>query len=141
MEGGKRYVTYLDAKELSWPKDVGVGPDIINFSGGLAQAQPVVEVSPLKGILVNPVGLKDSFEGPGFVGCRGEFQRKLEEVKWVAGASCGSGEHDGGFRVAGGSSGAGGVLSGVFRRGGDRSEVGGHYPNSVSWLRQCRCHP
>ena len=38
MEGGKRYVTYLDAKELSWPKDVGVGPDIINFSGGLAQA-------------------------------------------------------------------------------------------------------
>ena len=63
MEGRKRYVTYLDAKELSWPKDVGVGPDIINFSGGLAQAQPVVEVSSLKGILVNPVGLKDSFEG------------------------------------------------------------------------------
>ena len=56
-------MTYLDAKELSWPKDVGVGPDIINFSGGLAQAQPVVEVSPLKGILVNPMGLKDSFEG------------------------------------------------------------------------------
>ena len=63
MEGGKRSVTYLDAKEFSWPKDVGVGPDIINFSGGLAQAQPVVEVSPLKGILVKPVGLKDSFEG------------------------------------------------------------------------------
>ena len=39
------------------------GPDIINFSGGLAQAQPVVEVSPLKGILVKLVGLKDPFEG------------------------------------------------------------------------------
>ena len=63
MEGGKRSVTYLDAKKFNWPKDVGVGPDIINFSGGLAQAQPVVEVSSLKGILVNPVGLKDSFEG------------------------------------------------------------------------------
>ena len=63
MEGGKRYVTYLDAKEFSWPKDVGIGPDIINFSSGLAQAQPVVEVSPLKGILVKPVGLKDPFEG------------------------------------------------------------------------------
>ena len=121
MEGGKRYVTYLDAKEISWPKDVGVGPDIINFSGGLAQAQPVVEVSPLKGILVNPVGLKDSFEGQASWAV-GESSRKPEEVKWVAGASCGSGEHDGGFRVAGGSSGAGGVLSGVFRRGGDRPE-------------------
>ena len=40
------------------------------------------------------------------MGCRGEFQRKPEEVKWVAGASCGSGKHDGGFQVAGGSSGA-----------------------------------
>ena len=63
MEGGKRSVTYLDAKEFSWPKDVSGGPDIINLSSGLAQAQPVVNVSPLKGILVKPVGLKDSFEG------------------------------------------------------------------------------
>ena len=45
------------------PKDVSGGPDIINLSSGLAQAQPVVNVSPLKGILVKPVGLKDSFEG------------------------------------------------------------------------------
>ena len=63
MEGGKRSVTYLDAKEFSLPKDVSGGPDIINLSSRLAQAQPVVNVSPLKGILVKPVGLKDSFEG------------------------------------------------------------------------------
>ena len=70
------------------------------------------------------------------MGCRGEFQRKPEEVKWVAGASCGSGEHDGGFRVAGDSNGAGecvsGVLYGVFRRGGDRHE-------EVYWVADANC--
>ena len=63
MEGGKRSVTYLDAKEFNWPKDVSGGPHIINLAGGLAQALPVVKVSPLKGILVKPVGLKDPFKG------------------------------------------------------------------------------
>ena len=63
MEGGKHSVTYLDAKDFSWPKDVSGGPDVINLFGGLAQAQPVDNVSPLKGILVKPVGLKDPFEG------------------------------------------------------------------------------
>ena len=61
MEGGKRSMTYLDAKDFSWPKDVSGGPDIIKLSGGLAQAQPVDNVSPLKGILVKPMGLKGSF--------------------------------------------------------------------------------
>nr|POF21481.1 hypothetical protein CFP56_18520 [Quercus suber] len=62
MEGEKRSVTYLDAKDFSWPKDVGGGLEIIKLSGGLTQAQPV-DISPLKGILVKPVGLKDPFEG------------------------------------------------------------------------------
>ena len=56
-------MTYLDAKHFSWPKDVSGGPEIIKHSGGLAQAQPVDTVSPLKGTLVKPVALKDSFKG------------------------------------------------------------------------------
>ena len=71
------------------------------------------------------------------MGCRGKLQRKLEEVYWVARVSCSSGEHDGGFQVAGDSSGTGecdgGILSGVFRRGGDRLKDGGRYPYSDSW--------
>ena len=63
IEGGKRSVTYLDAKHFSWPKDVSGGLEIIKHSGGLAQAQPVDTVSPLKGTLVKPVALKDSFKG------------------------------------------------------------------------------
>ena len=71
------------------------------------------------------------------MGCREELQRKPEEVYWVVGASCDSGEHEGGFRVASDNSDAGecdgGVFCGVFRRGGDRSEDGGRYPYSESW--------
>ena len=63
IEGRKHSVTYLDAKDFSWPKDVSGGPEIIKHSGGLAKAQPVDTVSPLKGTLVKPVALKDSFEG------------------------------------------------------------------------------
>nr|POE97488.1 hypothetical protein CFP56_05481 [Quercus suber] len=62
MEGGKRYVTYLDAKDFSWPKDVSGGPEIIKHSGGLAEAQLVESDFPLKGILVKPIALKDSTE-------------------------------------------------------------------------------
>nr|POE83745.1 hypothetical protein CFP56_06069 [Quercus suber] len=62
-EGGKRSVTYLDAKNFSWPKEVSGRPEILKHFGGLAQAQPVDTLSPLKGNLVNPVALKDSFEG------------------------------------------------------------------------------
>ena len=71
------------------------------------------------------------------MGCRGELQRKLEEGSWVADASSDSGEHDGGFRVAGDSGSAsecdGGVLSWVFRRGGDQSKDRGRDPYSDSW--------
>ena len=63
IEGGKRSVTYLDAKDFSWPKDVSGGPEIFKHSGGLAQAQTVDTISPLKGTLVKPVALIDSFEG------------------------------------------------------------------------------
>ena len=64
IEGGNRSVTYLDAKDFNWPKDVSGGLEIIKHSGGLAQAQPMDTVSPLKGTLVKPVAFKDSFEGP-----------------------------------------------------------------------------
>ena len=62
-EGGKRYVTYLDAKNFRWPKEVSGRTEIFKHSGGLAQAQPVDSLSPFKGNLVKPVALKDSFEG------------------------------------------------------------------------------
>ena len=62
-EGGKRSVTYLDAKSFSWPKEASGRSDILKHSGGLAQAQPVDSLSPLKGNLVKPVALKVSFEG------------------------------------------------------------------------------
>ena len=50
-------------KDFSWPKDVSGGPEIFKHSGGLAQAQTVDTISPLKGTLVKPVALIDSFEG------------------------------------------------------------------------------
>ena len=68
------------------------------------------------------------------MGCRGELQRKLEEVYWAADASCDSGKHEGGLWVASDSADVdecdGGVFCGVFRCGGDRSEDGGRYPYS-----------
>ena len=62
-EGGKRSVTYLDAKNFRWPKEVSGKPEIFKHSGGLAQAQPVDSLSPLKGNLVKLMAFKDSFKG------------------------------------------------------------------------------
>ena len=62
-EEGKRFVTYLDAKNPKWPKEVSGRPEIFKHYGGLAQVQPVDSLSPLKGNLVKPVALKVSFEG------------------------------------------------------------------------------
>ena len=62
-EEGKCSVTYLDAKNPRWPKEVSGKPEIFKHSGGLAQVQPVDSLSPLKGNLVKPVALKVSFEG------------------------------------------------------------------------------
>ena len=71
------------------------------------------------------------------MGYRVELQRKPEAVYWVAGASYDSGKHEGGFRVAGDSSGVGKcdgrVFCGVFQCGGDQSEDGCRYPYSESW--------
>ena len=53
MEGEKRSVTYLDAKDFCWPKDVIGGPEIIKLSGGLAQAQPMDTASPLRAFWSN----------------------------------------------------------------------------------------
>ena len=38
IEGGKRLVTYLDAKDFSWPKNLSGEPEILKHPGGLAQA-------------------------------------------------------------------------------------------------------
>ena len=69
------------------------------------------------------------------MGCRGEFQRKPEEVNWVTSANYGSDKHEG-FWVAGDSGGAGecvdGVLSGVFQCGGDR-------PKEFYWVAGASC--
>ena len=62
-EGGKRSVTYLDAKSFKWPKEVSGRPEIFKHPGGLAQVQPVDSLSPFKGNLVKPMDLNDSFEG------------------------------------------------------------------------------
>ena len=54
-EGGRRIVSYLGAKEISWPKDISGGPEVTKQSGGLEEAQPVVLVPSLKkGSLVKP---------------------------------------------------------------------------------------
>ena len=48
-------MTFLNAKEISWPKDVGGGPVVTKLKGGLDEAQPVVQVPPfMKGSLVKP---------------------------------------------------------------------------------------
>ena len=54
-EGGRRVVTCLGAKEISWPKDLSGGPEVTKQTGGLDEAQPVVQVpSHKKGNLVKP---------------------------------------------------------------------------------------
>nr|POE85780.1 putative atp synthase 24 kda subunit, mitochondrial [Quercus suber] len=54
-EGGRRVVTCLSAKEISWPKDFSGGLEITNLTVGLDEAQPVVQVPSLKkGSLVKP---------------------------------------------------------------------------------------
>ena len=56
-------MTYLGAKEFSWPKDVSGGLELIKKSNGPVQAQTVDTVSSLKGTLVKPMSLKVSFKG------------------------------------------------------------------------------
>ena len=56
-------MTYLDAKSFKWPKEASGRPEILKHSGGLAQAQPMDSLSPLKGNLVKPVAFKHSFKG------------------------------------------------------------------------------
>ena len=58
-EGGRRVVTCLSVEEISWLKDLCVGPEVTKQSGGLDEAQPVVHVPSLKeGSLVKPSYLK-----------------------------------------------------------------------------------
>ena len=48
-------MTCLGAKEISWPKDLTGGPEVTKQTGGLDEAQPVVQVpSHKKGNLVKP---------------------------------------------------------------------------------------
>ena len=48
-------MTCLDPKEISWPKVLSGGPEIPKLTGGLVEAQPVVQVSSFKkGSLVKP---------------------------------------------------------------------------------------
>nr|POE62222.1 hypothetical protein CFP56_39548 [Quercus suber] len=54
-EGGRRTLTWLDAKELRWPKDLSSGPEITNISGGPVKAHAVAKApSPSEGTLVKP---------------------------------------------------------------------------------------
>ena len=54
-EGGRRVVTCLGAKEISWPKDLSGGLEVTKQTGGLVEAQLVVQVpSHEKGSLVKP---------------------------------------------------------------------------------------
>ena len=54
-ENGRRSVTWLGDKVLSWPKVLSDEPDIIKQPGGPVVAQPEVQkVSQLKGSLVKP---------------------------------------------------------------------------------------
>ena len=91
-EGGKRIVTNLGAKDVSWPKvssggpgakDVSWpkassgGPEILTQSGGPVKAQPVVSSLALKGTLVNPG--KASFDGQSSW-ARGESSSELTET-------------------------------------------------------------
>ncbi|KAF3970804.1 hypothetical protein CMV_005533 [Castanea mollissima] len=63
-EGGRRIVTCMDAKEISWPKDLSVGPEVTKQKGGLDEAQPAVQVPSLKkGSLVKPIFLQVKSNG------------------------------------------------------------------------------
>ena len=54
-EGGRRSVTWLGAKEFSWPKVLSDGPEVTKQTGGLVEAQPgVLVTSQKKGSLVKP---------------------------------------------------------------------------------------
>ena len=54
-EGGRRVMTCLDPKEISWPKVLSGGPEIPKITAGLVEAQTVLQVSSFKkGILVKP---------------------------------------------------------------------------------------
>ena len=54
-EGGRRVVSYLGAKEISWTKNFSGGPEASKQIGGLVEAQPVVQVPSIKkGNLVKP---------------------------------------------------------------------------------------
>ena len=72
-EGGRRFVTYLGAKEFKWPKVLSGGPEITKQSDGLVKAQLVAIVSSLnEGTLVKP----NSFKG-----C------SVSQSSWVIGES------------------------------------------------------
>ena len=59
-EGGRRFVTYLGAKEFKWPKVLSGEPEITKQSDGVVKAQLVAIVSSLsEGTLVKP----NSFKG------------------------------------------------------------------------------
>ena len=62
----------MGTKDFSWPKALSDGPELINQSGGLVKAHPVEIVSPLKGTLVNPVPVFESYDG---------------QIMWVQGES------------------------------------------------------
>ena len=62
----------MGTKDFSWPKALSDGPELINQSGGLVKAHPVEIVSPLKGTLVNPVPVFESYDG---------------QITWVQGES------------------------------------------------------
>jgi len=46
--GGRRVVSYLGAKEISWTKNFSGGLEVSKQTGGLVEAQPVVQVPSLK---------------------------------------------------------------------------------------------
>ena len=48
-EGGRRFVTYLGAKDFKWPKVFSGGPEITEHSSGLVKAQLVATVFSLSG--------------------------------------------------------------------------------------------
>ena len=53
LVGGRRIVTVLSVKEISWPKVVGGGLVVAKLKGGLDEAQPIVQApSSKKGRLV-----------------------------------------------------------------------------------------
>ncbi|XP_065615874.1 uncharacterized protein LOC136061702 [Quercus suber] len=78
-EGGKRTVTALGAKDVSWPKMSSGGPEHFNQSGGLVKAHPVDTTLALKGTLDKPGTLKASFDSQSSW-AKGESSRGISEV-------------------------------------------------------------